>query len=149
RYTYIPIIGLCISVTWGLCDLVQNWQGRLPFLLATGVLSLGACAMLTSRQIGFWRTSLSLFKHAAKVTTDNYLAYNNIGYFLSGQGKTAEAMENYQKSLTINSNYSDALNNVGYALAGQERFAEAIPYYERALSTQPNQAEVHNNLGNA
>ena len=149
RYSYIPLIGLFIAISWGFCDQVQGWDGRVPFLATTALLSLGACAMLTWRQVGFWRTSLTLFERAVEVTENNYLAYNNIGYFLSAKGKTAEALENYQKSLNINSNYPDALNNMGYALAGQKRFAEAIPYYETALRIQPNQADVHDNLGNA
>jgi tetratricopeptide (TPR) repeat protein len=149
RYTYIPMIGLFVAMAWGLFERVQNREGRVPFLVATAALSLGVCAMVTWRQIGFWQNSGSLFRHAVEVTDKNYLAYNNLAYFLSAEGKTAEAMENYEKSLEINPDYPDALNNMGYALAGQKRFVEAIPYYERALRFQPTQAEVHNNLGNA
>jgi tetratricopeptide (TPR) repeat protein len=149
RYAYIPMIGLFIALTWGFSEFVGGCKGGVPFLWAIAVLSLGACAALTWRQVGFWRNNDSLFKHAVKVDPQNYLAYNNLGYSLWAEGKTAEAMEDYEKSLNINSNYPDALNNVGYALATQKRFAEAIPYYERALRIQPSQADVHDNLGNA
>ena len=113
------------------------------------MLVLAACALLTERQIQFWRDSEALFGHAVQVTRDNYLAYNNLGFYLSGQGRTAEAMENYRMSLKINPAYEDALNNLGYALAGQKKYLEAIPLYEAALRIRPNHAEVHNNLGNA
>jgi tetratricopeptide (TPR) repeat protein len=149
RYTYIPIIGLFIAITWGLYEFVGNLEDRVPFLWVTALLSLGVCAMLTWRQVSFWHNSVTLFDHATKVTENNYLAYNNLGFALSAEGKTNEAMENYEKSLEINPDYPDALNNVGYALAGQKRFAEAIPHYEKALRFQPNQADVHDNLGNA
>ena len=149
RYTYVPLIGLFIMLVWGIDDLIpaRPWRGS---ALAIGAaLLLAACALLTERQIRFWRDSEALFRHAVQVTRDNYLAYNNLGFYLSGQGRTAEAMENYRLSLKINPAYEDALNNLGYALAGQKKYAEAIPLYEAALRIRPNHAEVHNNLGNA
>jgi protein O-mannosyl-transferase len=149
RYTYLPLIGLFIMLIWGIDELVPDRPWRAPALGVAAVLMLVACALLTVRQVQFWRDSEALFVHAVRATRNNYLAYNNLGFFLSGQGKTAEAMENYRQSLKINPAYEDALNNMGYALAGQKKFAEAIPYYEAALRIRPNQAEVHNNLGNA
>jgi tetratricopeptide (TPR) repeat protein len=149
RYTYLPSIGLFIMLVWGINELVPErpWHGQA--LAVGGVSLLAACALLTARQIQFWRDSEALFGHAVQVTRDNYLAYNNLGFYLSGQGRTAEAMENYRQSLKINPAYEDALNNLGYALAGQKKYSEAIPLYEAALRTRPNHAEVHNNLGNA
>jgi tetratricopeptide (TPR) repeat protein len=149
RYTYVPSIGLFIMLAWGLDELVpvRPWRSS---ALAIGTASLlAACAFLTERQIRFWRDSEALFRHAVRVTRDNYLAYNNLGFYLSGQGRSAEAMENYRLSLKINPAYEDALNNLGYALAGQKKYSEAIPLYEAALRIRPNHAEVHNNLGNA
>ena len=149
RYTYVPLIGLFIMLAWGIDELipVRPWRGN---ALAVGAaLLLAACACLTGRQIRFWRDSEALFRHAVQVTRNNYLAYNNLGFYLSGQGRTTEAMENYRLALKINPAYEDALNNLGYALAGQKKYAEAIPLYEAALRIKPMHAEVHNNLGNA
>ena len=149
RYTYVPLIGLFIMLAWGIDELMpaRPWRGS---ALAIGAaLSLAACGLLTERQIRFWRDSEALFGHAVKVTRDNYLAYNNLGFYLNNQGRTAEAMENYRLSLKINPSYEDALNNLGYALAGQKKYAEAIQLYEAALRVRPRHAEVHNNLGNA
>ena len=149
RYTYLPLIGLFIMLVWGIADSIppQPWRGG-AMAVGGGAL-LVACALLTEQQVQFWRDSAALFGHAVQVTKDNYLAYNNLGFYLSGQGKTAEAMENYRMSLKINPAYEDALNNLGYALAGQKKYLEAVPLYEAALRIRPDQAEVHNNLGNA
>ncbi|HOC56311.1 MAG TPA: tetratricopeptide repeat protein [Verrucomicrobiota bacterium] len=149
RYTYVPLIGLFIMLAWGVDALVpaRPWRGK---ALALGAgLALAACALLTARQVRFWRDSEALFGHAVQVTRDNYLAYNNLGFYLSGRGRTAEAMEHYRMALKIKPSYEDALNNLGHALAGQRRFGEAIPLYEAALRVRPKHAEVHNNLGNA
>ncbi|HTL57006.1 MAG TPA: tetratricopeptide repeat protein [Candidatus Limnocylindrales bacterium] len=149
RYTYIPMIGLCIGLVWGVCELVPVSPARGHLFALTGGLSLLACAGLTARQIFFWHDSESLFQRAVTVTSRNYLAYNNLGFYLANHGKSDDALVNYRKALEINPLYEDALNNIGYALAGAKKPMEAIPYYEAALRVRPKHVEVHNNLGNA
>jgi protein O-mannosyl-transferase len=149
RYTYVPLIGLFVMVVWGLSDVLAHWRWRAQALASGASLALAACVLLTSRQIGYWRNSETLFQHAVAATDRNYLAYNNLGFYLSNRGEAAAAMENYRKSLEINPAYEDALNNMGYALAGQKKYTEAIGYYEAALRVRPNHTEVNNNLGNA
>ncbi len=149
RYMYLPMIGLSLALLWGVPELVPQrlWRPRLG--AAAMVLALGACAWMSARQVRYWHDTEALFARAVKVTKRNYLAYNNLGFYQSRQGRPAEAMENYLRSLEINPRYEDALNNVGYALAGRKKYAEAMRYYEAALAIQPNHPEVHNNLGNA
>jgi tetratricopeptide (TPR) repeat protein len=177
RYTYLPLIGLFIMLAWGVAELVTHFStatqtgslspsdgGRgnetrarqeisnspaLVFVTGVCVFSLAACAVVTFRQISYWRNSETLFRRAVQVTEKNYLAYNNLGFYLSNRGETAEAMENYRESLKIKPDYEDALNNLGYAYAGQKKYPEAIAYYEAALRIRPNHPEVNNNYGNA
>jgi tetratricopeptide (TPR) repeat protein len=118
-------------------------------LIAAGCFVLFVCAILTVKQVAYWENSETLFRHAVQVTQSNYLAYNNLGFYLSNKGRSAEAMQNYLKALEINPNYEDAHNNVGYALAARKQYAEAIVHYQAALKIKPNHTEVHNNLGNA
>jgi protein O-mannosyl-transferase len=149
RYMYLPMIGLLIMVVWGLCELLPLWPWRPTAFGVAAALSLAVCGLLTVRQLGYWRDSETLFTRAVEVTPNNYLAYNNLGYYLSGQKKIEDALKNYRKALAINPNYEDALNNLGYALAGQKKYGEAIGYYQAALRVRPGHVEVHNNLGNA
>jgi tetratricopeptide (TPR) repeat protein len=157
RYTYLPLIGVFIMITWTVAELVKQFapssdeaQG---FLIAgtagaAGVVLFG-CIAATRQQIIYWQNSETLFEHTAKVTKNNYLAYNNLGYYLSKEGKVQEAMDNYRKALEINPQYEDGYNNMGYALAELKRYPEAIAHYRAALKIKPNHTEVHNNLGNA
>ncbi len=121
----------------------------LAFITGLCLFPLAACAILTSRQIGYWRNSETLFRRTVQVTKNNYLAYNNLGFYLSNRGDTLAAMENYRKALEINPGYEDAHNNLGYAYANLKRYPEAIAEYEKALKIRPNHVEVNNNLGNA
>jgi tetratricopeptide (TPR) repeat protein len=149
RYTYIPGIGLLILVVWGVGESISAGESMTRLVTAGSLLAVGICAVVSFHQIQFWRDSGLLFQRAIDVTSNNYLAYNNLGYYLSGQGQTERAKGYYLKSLGINPSYSDALNNFGFAIASEGRYAEAIPYYQAALRVAPNQPDIHNNLGNA
>jgi tetratricopeptide (TPR) repeat protein len=145
RYSYLPIVGLFIATTW----LAMEFVRVRSVLTTAAILAIGECCVVTSIQISYWRDSDALFSHAVAVTTDNYLAYNNLGYYLSNKGQTERAMENYKKALEIKPNYEDAHNNLGFCLAGQGKPLEAIEEYKKALGINRHLTEAHNNLGNA
>ncbi len=149
RYSYLPLVGATIMVVWGLSDLFARLPDGRPILGMLVGIALAACVVLTPFQVRYWHDSDTLFEHAIAVTKDNYLAYNNLGYFLSNRGETERAMPYYESALKINPNYDEARNNLGFALAGQGRFQAATNEYIKALSINPNLTEAHNNLGNA
>jgi tetratricopeptide (TPR) repeat protein len=149
RYTYIPGVGLLIMIVWGVGEWIGARESMIWPITAGSLLAVGSCAAVCFHQIQFWRESQLLFQRAIDVTSNNYLAYNNLGYYLSGKGQPEQAKKYYLKSLGINPGYPDALNNFGFALAAEGRYAEAIPYYEAALRVSRNQPDIHNNLGNA
>ena len=149
RYTYVPMIGLAIAVVWGLTYMAARSQGWRSLLPVVAVLFAMFCLVMTREQIAYWRDSEALFLRTVAVTKNNYLAYNNLGFDYSNQGRVDEARQMYERSLAINPNYEEARNNLGYALAKLGRPAEAVPHYEMAIRLKPNLAEAHNNLGNA
>jgi protein O-mannosyl-transferase len=152
RYMYLPLIGVALMVIWEAREWTAARTAKHPqtyvLLGITGVALIG-CGLLTRRQVFYWRSSEALFGHAVRVTKDNYLAHNNLGFYLSEKGKISEAIENYRLALAIEPNYEDARNNLGHALAGQKKFEEAIQHYEWGLRIRPKHTELHNNLGNA
>jgi len=149
RYTYLPLLGLFIAVVWSADAMASRWPAVKPVFGALAILGLGMCSLLTRVQLRSWANSETLFRHAIAVTRDNYLAYNNLGFYLSAKGRRTEAVENYLASLKIRPDYADARNNLGHALAQQGKHAEAIEHYRIALRSDPENIEIHNNLGNA
>ena len=149
RYMYIPMIGLSIMALWGVVERGEPSERGAQALGFVVMMALGFCGGFTLRQTSFWHDSETLFLHAVKVTPNNYLAWNNLGFYLAERGENAEAMECYQKSVQINASYGDALNNIGHALAGKGRYTEALPFYQRAMTSIPNNLELRNNYGNA
>ena len=63
------------------------------------------------------------------------------------QGKLEEAIEAYNKALSIKPEYADAYNNIGNALQLKGKLEEAIQAYKKALSIKPEYAEAYYNMG--
>ena len=90
RYSYLPTVGISIMVVWGACECLAQRPGAKWILGTAAALAIAACMVLTPRQALYWRDSDTLFQHAIQVTKNNYLAYNNLGYFLSNRGEPGE-----------------------------------------------------------
>jgi len=146
RYTYLPSIGVCIILVWGAAAVWERW--RLPKILAGGAaaLALAAGAARTADQLRYWQNSGSLFSHALVLSKNNYLAYDNLGFYQFKHGRLEEALENYHHALQINPGDANTLNNLGSALFHQGKILDALQAYEAALRARPDFAEAHINL---
>jgi tetratricopeptide (TPR) repeat protein len=149
RYTYLPLLGVFIAIIWSADMALSRWPAWKPAFGVLAILSVAICSLLTRVQLRIWANSETLFRHAIAVTLDNYLAHNNLGFYLGNKGRKSEAMDCYRASLKIRPDYADAQNNLGHALADERKYAEAIQHYRIALRSSPENLEVHNNLGNA
>jgi tetratricopeptide (TPR) repeat protein len=149
RYTYVPLIGIFLVVVWAGGELFSRWRSGRLLLGTMAVAVLIACGFRTQDQLRHWRNAESLFSHALAATRDNYLAYNNVGYYLMHKyGRLDDAMQCFRRAIQLYPNEVEALGNLGYALAAKGQAAEAITYYEAALRENPGHAPTHNNLGN-
>ncbi|MFI5118817.1 MAG: tetratricopeptide repeat protein [Thermoanaerobaculia bacterium] len=68
-------------------------------------------------------------------------------YFLASQNRTAEALQEYERLLTVNPNYAIAYNTLGYASAARGDFAKAEDYLKRYRYLAPDQANPLDSLG--
>ena len=149
RWAYVPLVGLFVIMTWGVPDLLSKWRySGIGLLLATGAL-FSALMICTSVQVQHWRNSLTLFEHALDVTTDNWLAHNNLGVALAAQDETQEAIDHFREALRIMPNFVDPYYNLAVALSKQGDAAGAIVHYRQVLRMKPDDLEAHTNIGNA
>jgi tetratricopeptide (TPR) repeat protein len=74
-------------------------------------------------------------------------AWNNLGIVAARQGRTEEAISNFQQSLKIDSNYSVALDNLGNAYRQGKQWDDAKRAFVRALALNPQDAEANYGLG--
>lgn len=143
RYMYIPLIGLSILMAWGMSDLLAKFMHRRIILTTAGGIVMVALTGLTYSQVSYWKDTLALFDHAARVTTNNYVALANIGTVYQNKGKLDTAIQYYEQSLTFNKSYELARYNLAVALQARGENEKAIAQYLEALRLQPRNAAAH------
>jgi tetratricopeptide (TPR) repeat protein len=149
RYTYVPLIGVFLMLTWGVSDLARAW--RLPrSVLAAGTTAvLAACIVLTRAQAGHWKDDLSLYAHTIAVTEGNVLAHYNLGKALKDLGRPAEAEAEYRAGLSLAPTDARIHNNLGNVLTDLGRREEAMAEFRQAIALDFETALPHLNLGRA
>ncbi|NPV05173.1 MAG: tetratricopeptide repeat protein [Syntrophaceae bacterium] len=148
RYTYIPLIGPFVALSWGGRDLAKRLRlpTAVPAAAALGVLA--ACTIVTHGQIFHWRDSHALFTRALAVTEKNYLAHTNLGAALIADGKADEGLGHIEKAIEIAPRFAHAHYNRGVALERMERRSEAVEAYKKALALNPDYADAAYANGN-
>ncbi|MFC1567412.1 tetratricopeptide repeat protein [Thermodesulfobacteriota bacterium] len=147
RYTYIPLIGLFIAVTWGFSGFLSKWRYRKNFLVVAVIAILLALTVRTFLQVGHWQNAATLFGNAVKVTPDNILAQNNLGAALYEDGRFDEAIVYFKKALSISPEYTKALSNLGAAYFKKGNYDKAVFYFEKVLKGRQKDANEHDKLG--
>ncbi len=148
RYSYLPLIGLFLALTWSGASLVSRWPAWGRLMPTTTVLLLGVCLGLSWRQTRYWQNSITLFSHALACTTNNPIAHNNLGNALREAGQREVAAAQFQEALRLKPDYPQAYNSLGAVLYDQGRGEEAIQNMQKALELDPNLFVAHENLGN-
>lgn len=154
RYTYMPLVGLFIAITWGISESLGDWASRsgrsrsipLSAVSLAVVVALGVAAW---RQAGYWKNSITLFTHALQVTGNNVVAENNLAMALQSEGKTGEAIAHYRTAIRMKPGWEDAHYNLARTFLASGHKDEAIAEFRKALRIYPGDAEALNNLGAA
>ena len=149
RYTYIPQIGIFIMTAWGIPELLKTWRYRKEVLIASSAVSLAFFFIVTWTQVGYWQNSFTLFDHALKVTDNNYMAYFSLGEAYAARGDQRQAIENYDKAITIKAKFAEVYYNRGNAYLALGNRIQAIQNYTKNIELKPDNAETYVNRGNA
>ncbi len=146
RYTYIPLIGVFIAITWGLADRTAKWRCRRLALGLSGAVVLAGCFVVTRFQVGYWNNSLSLFAHAVETTQGNWMAEHNLGHALSVAGNYREALQRFNRAIQFEPGYPPSHFTRAGVHALQGRLDEAIVDYHEAIRLKPNYEQAYCNL---
>jgi protein O-mannosyl-transferase len=149
RFTYLPQIGLCIGLAWGIADLCRwkpawLWACRLASAAAIAVLI--ACAW---QQTSYWRNSETLWTRSLACTSNNYCVHTLLGHALVERNQVDAGVAQFRKALAIKPDYSEANYGMGVAEAGYGHIDQAIAYYVRAITANRKNALAQNNLGHS
>jgi Tfp pilus assembly protein PilF len=147
RYTYVPLIGIFVMIAWAGADLAAEVRSRRIAAAALATMVLLILSMMSWVQTGYWRNGIVLFRHALGVTSNNFVAHNQLGIDLYLKGRLDEAVDQYWEALSIYPDYFDAHYNLGMALEQQGKTDDAIEEYSKALSIDRDRADAHRRLG--
>jgi tetratricopeptide (TPR) repeat protein len=145
RYTYVPLIGLFIIISWGVPDLLQKWHNKALALFLASLVVLASFATVARMQIRYWSNSILLYEHAISVTRNNFLAHYALGDILAAEGKFDAAISHFAEAVRSRPDKATLQNNLGRALASQGMFDEALPHLMAALQIKKHFPEAHYN----
>ena len=147
RFTYIPLVGIFISMTWSVADWVADRPLARVAASATAAAALYACAVATRIQLRYWQDSVTLFRRAVAVTSGNFIAYGNLGAALCNQDRLDEGIAQLTEAVRLSPRYAYAHNQLGRAYFSVGRTNDAIAHIRQAVELAPDDAAGHNNLG--
>ncbi|HTS19162.1 MAG TPA: tetratricopeptide repeat protein [Verrucomicrobiae bacterium] len=169
--TLFPVLGFFDQGFYSVSLVADHWQ----YCSITGVIALAVAA--GAKVFGWWGRDgryagvlvgavvLAILGNGARTRTGVYLdsralwedtlaknpkawlAHNNLGYLLAGDGELGGAARHYEEAIRLNPSYAAPENNLGTVLMRLGRTSEAIGHFARAVEIEPDWAATHNNLG--
>jgi tetratricopeptide (TPR) repeat protein len=147
RYTYLPSIGLFVVVVWGAAELCAARPDRKWLLALAGGSALTGCVLASFLQIGYWRSTESLFLHTLQVAPNNYVAFNALGKALENAGRDQQALACYQNAVALEPRFAVSQFNLGILLIDLGKKTEALPHIVAAARLAPDNPDAQFNLG--
>lgn len=147
RYTYVPLIGIFVMVSWGIPQLLEGWKSRGVILFSMSAVTLAAMIVLTSMQLKHWENGFTIFTHTVEVTENNWVAQNNLGLIYFDEGRIDEAILHFKESIKAKPSYALAYLNLGVAHQARNEFEEAIDAFKWVLQFEPANPKAHFSLG--
>jgi tetratricopeptide (TPR) repeat protein len=148
HFQYLASLGIIALVAAVAVRVQETWR---PFSRPARI---GLCLVMLVTLGGLtWRhsrafTDLETFARTTLAQNPNcWTAHDFMGVVLASQGKTAEAINHFDRALAGNPKYALGHYNLGCALASQGNFPDAIQQYEQALQLQPSLIRARYNLG--
>ncbi|HVP68122.1 MAG TPA: tetratricopeptide repeat protein [Anaeromyxobacteraceae bacterium] len=147
RYTYIPLVGIFVALTWWVADLAgRDARWRAAAALA-GVLAAAGLGLVARRQVSYWKDSFTLFGHAVSVNPENWLAWRNLGGAYQEADRHDEAIRCLEESLRRMPYTDETWNALAVSYSRVGRHAEAAGAFRRAVDYGPENAVVWYNFG--
>lgn len=162
RYTYLPLVGPMLALTWlitegghaavqrlsilipRLAAPVRAWSQSAVWLTALAILAL--LGWRATFQTAFWENTGTLFARALVLAPDNTQALYALGGYLAETGHLEEGKALLEKAIQLRPSFPIALATLGNTFEEQGRYEDAVRFYTAALEAQPDDARILNNL---
>ena len=138
RYAYLPFVGLFIMICWGVADWAEQRHVSKAWLPGLSVATLLALAVVTHRQIGYWKDDLTLWSHATQVTSGNWEAENNLGVTLLDESHADQALPHLRAAESISPANPWTKLYLGFYEQEKGNPQQALEHYQEVLSITQN-----------
>jgi tetratricopeptide (TPR) repeat protein len=150
HFQYLASIGLIALAVGSGATLIAS-RGVKARIIGAGlagavVLVLGTLSFVQTRIYADLET---LWRDTIDKNPNSFMPRYNLGNVLAGQGRSAEAIEQYRRALELRPQMVQAMNNLGVEHAKLGRHAEAIEWFENALRVDPDFPDALHGLGAA
>ncbi|KAK7874466.1 hypothetical protein R5R35_001555 [Gryllus longicercus] len=135
RILYIPSMGLCMLVGYGWGLFAQKHGRKLAWFLLGVLLLVHGCK--TYHRNMDWENEYTIFMAGLRVNPRNAKLFNNVGHALEKQERFEEALQYFQKAVSVQEDDIGAHINVGRTFNHLKMFKEAEDAYLQAKSLLP------------
>jgi hypothetical protein len=145
RYAYFSLFGPALIVAYALARLRPSWR-----VIAPTVAVLGAFAVISFVQTGYWRDTATLFRRTLEVNPNSLVAHRVFGYDAATRGRLEEAERHYLAALRTAPEDGLTHYNLGNVLVRASRLEEAVARYRAGLACPmdpEDRQKTHVNLG--
>ncbi len=147
RYTYIPLTGLFIMISWGGAEIKERMKVPNKVLIIPVTIIVLLLMYGTWLQTSYWKDTETLFRRSVEVNPDNLMMHRNLALHYSEKGELKKAEMHYLEVLRIKPDYAEGYNNLGGVYAGMADYEKAFAGYTKAIEIDPGYAEAYNNIG--
>jgi Flp pilus assembly protein TadD len=149
RYLYLPSVGFCILLAYGIRQL--KMRGHIFKEPAVQVLALSVVAIMlgigTFSQSSIWASDLALTEHGVLVAPNNHIAGNNFAKELAARGNYREAIPVFQQVLARKPGYWLANFNLAFTYYQTGDLTSSEKYFRAAIKIYPGDAAEFRFLG--
>ncbi len=149
RYAYLPLIGVFLVPAFFFQNAADKNGGK-PTVFLTSLLVVIAVifSILTYRQASTWQNGASLWEQAIKVAPSSK-AYTNRGLIYKQENKPDNALDMYNKAISMNKAEKEAIVNRGNIYFNRQDFERAIQDYNACLAIDSTMQKAIENRGSA
>ncbi len=151
RFMYLPSLGFCflagsavIKVFVRANDL--NHQKLISWAVVAVLLNF---SLMTIKQTQTWKSSLTLWDHALKLSPHQSLAYVNRADYYRQTGNVHSAEKDLENAIYFDQGSFMAYHLLGIVKADQSQLKEALAAFDQAHEFNPEFKDVYLNRGNA
>ena len=151
RYLYLPSVGLCWILAWGLVSLFRTARLRSPglrfaFVIPGIVLTLLCVFRIVTRNRD-WHDDATFYTLTVAASPKAFQMINNLGEVYYNKGDLAAAEREWLRAKKLWPDNGILLDNLGLLYTDEQRYDEAVDVLQESLRVEPQDAGAHVNLG--